>query len=604
MSGGGASGARAGVLGALLREIHGRLHERLGRRAVGAVVGLLCGIIVLGPSLAPGYLLRYDMVFVPRIPFSDHTLGVDGSVPRAVPSDFVVAVFSHLVPGWVVEKAALLAVFVLVGAGVGALSRSRFGAGAAALVACWNPYVAERLAVGHWVFLLGYACVPFLVLAAAAVREGRQPARVRLGVWLLLSAATGSTSAVLGVIAVLAVLATPGRELPTRRRLGQVCWVVLVFALANATWWFGYLVLAPSQSTSVLGAEAFRSRADTPWGVFGSLITGGGIWNQAVWFAERGSWVVSGLALLIVLATLLLAGHDRVWRAGPAFFGLSLAGVVGLVLAAASAVPGGQQVMTAVITDLPGGGLLRDAQKFTALWMVLVAVLAGRVAERVRAIGAAVGATRGNSLAIAAVIACWPVVTLASLAWGAGGQWRAVDYPASFTRMAQRIDALPAGDVAVLPWGQYRQYAFNHNVVMLDPWQRLLSRGVLGDDSLPLLDGTVVPGESPEAHRVTVALRTGSGAERALRDAGVRYVLLQTDQPGARDLDQLRTRLVASDGTLRLFQLGSLPAAVPGAHAVWRYTGWMLAGLAVVVVAATFLVDRCGDKHAWRWTRE
>lgn len=576
----------------------------MGRRGVGAVVGLLCGVIVLGPSLAPGYLLRYDMVFVPRIPFSDHTLGVDGSVPRAVPSDFVVAVFSHLMPGWVVEEVALLAVFVLVGMGVGALSRSRFGAGASALVACWNPYVAERLAIGHWAFLLGYACVPFLVLAAADVREGRRPARARLGGWLLLSAATGSTSAVLGVIAVLAVLAAPTPKFPTRRRLGQVCWVLVVGMLANATWWFAYLVLAPSQSTSVLGVEAFRSRADTPWGVFGSLITGGGIWNHAAWFTERASWVVSGVALLAVLSALLVAGHVRVWRDGPAFFGLSLAGVVGLALAVASAAPGGQQLMTAVITDLPGGGLLRDAQKFVAPWMVLVAVLAGRLAERVRAIGAAVGAARGSSLAIAAVIACWPVVTLTGLAWGAGGQWRAVDYPASFTRMTQRIDALPAGEVAVLPWGQYRQYAFNHDVVVLDPWQRLLSRGVLGDDSLPLVDGTVVPGESAEAHAVTVALRAGSGAERALRDAGVRYVLLQTDQQRTRDLDQLRTRLVASDGTLRLFQLESPPAAVPGDRAVWRYTGWVLAGLAVVVVAATHLVDRCGVKHVWRRTRE
>ncbi|MFC6707283.1 hypothetical protein [Flexivirga alba] len=567
---------------------------RIGRRGVGAMVGLVCGLIALGPSLAPGYLLHYDLVFVPRLALSDRTLGVDGSVPRAVPNDFVVALLSHIVPGWVVEKALLLAFFVLVGAGVGALMRSRLGAAAAALVAAWNPYVAERLAIGHWGYLLGYACVPLLVAAAAAVREGAPCGRTRLGLWLLLSAATGSTGAVLGLIAVLAVLAMPaGSQASARRRVGEFGWVLVIFVLANATWWYAYLFLAPSQSTSRVGVEAFMTRADTPWGVLGSLLTGGGIWNQGVWFSERQSLVVSGLALLVVVVSVALALRDRVWRAGPVLSGLTLAGVVGLVLAAASAVPGGSQLMTAVVTDLPGGGLLRDAQKFVGLWVLLVAVLAGRLVERVRSAGAAAGAQRTAALSIAAVVACWPVVTLTGLAWGAGGQWRSVDYPSSYTRMAQRIDALPAGGVAVFPWALYRQYSFDHNVVVLDPWQRLLDRDVLVNDDLPLVGGTVVPGESPDAHRVTAAVQSGVGIVSALRDGGVRYVLMQTDQPAAGDIHEVTGRSpIASAGDLRLYDLGATGVRAPTDSGAGRYTGWVLAGLAVIVVAGNFVLDR------------
>ena len=571
--------------------------RRVGCRSVGAIVGLVCGLIVLGPSLAPGYLLHYDLVFVPRLALSDRTLGVDGSVPRAVPNDFVVALLSHIVPGWVVEKALLLAVFVVVGAGVGALMRSRLGAAAAALVATWNPYVAERLAIGHWGYLLGYACVPFLVAAAAAVRSGDRRGRTRLGLWLLLSAATGSTGAVLGLIAVLALLGMPsGSPASARRRLGEFGWALAIFVLANATWWFAYLFLAPSQSTSRVGVEAFMTRADTPWGVVGSLLTGGGIWNQGVWFSERQSLVVSGLALLAVVVSVALAVRDRVWRGGPDLCGLTVAGLVGLVLAAASALPGGSQLMTAVVTDLPGGGLLRDAQKFVGLWILLIAVLAGRLVERVRAAGASAGAQRTAALSIAAVVACWPVVTLTGLAWGAGGQWRSVDYPTSYARMAQRIDALPAGGVAVFPWTLYRQYSFDHDVVVLDPWQRLLDRDVLVNDDLPLVGGTVVPGESPDAHRTTVAVQSGRGIVSALREGGVRYVLVQTDQPAAGDIHEVTSRApIASAGDLRLYDLGATGVRRPADSGPGRYTGWVLAGFAVVAVAGNSLADRRRD---------
>ncbi|MBB2891370.1 hypothetical protein [Flexivirga oryzae] len=567
----------------------------VGRRGVGAVVGLVCGLIALGPSLAPGFILRYDLVFVPHLALGDRTLGVDGSVPRAVPNDFVAALLSHLAPGWVIEKVLLLAVFVLAGTGVGALLRSRLGAAAGALVACWNPYVAERLSIGHWGYLLGYACVPFLVGAAAAVRQGVPRSRVRLGVWLLAAAATGSTGAVLGMIAVLAVLAVPSPGL--RRRVGDFAWAAVVFVLANATWWFSYLFLASSTSTSRVGVEAFRSVADTPWGVIGSLLTGGGIWNQGVWFSERDSAVVSGLALLVALLSAGLAVRDRVWRAGPAVAGLALAGLVGLVLAAASALPLGRDLMTTVITDLPGGGLLRDAQKFVGLWMILVAVLAGRLVERVRDVGAAAGVERSTALTVAALVACWPVVTLTGFAWGLGGSLHAVDYPASYTRMAQRIDALPAGGVAVFPWGLYRQYAFDDDVVVLDPWQRLLDRDVVVDDDLPLVGGAVVPGESPRAARITDAVRADRGVPATLRREGVRYVLVQTDQPTSGDVPDLGSaRRIASDGTLRLYDLGS-GRPQPATHGAVRYTGWLLAGLAILVVGARLVAEGLTHRH-------
>src|SRR6476660_6895841 len=80
---------------------------------VAAGVGLLLGVLALGPALAPGLTLAYDMVFVPRPALSEATFGLTGMLPRHVPSDAVVAALSHLAPADLVQKALLLAIFVL-----------------------------------------------------------------------------------------------------------------------------------------------------------------------------------------------------------------------------------------------------------------------------------------------------------------------------------------------------------------------------------------------------------------------------------------------------------------------------------------------------------
>ena len=63
-----------------------------GASLVPALVGLGLGVLALGPGLRRGFLLSYDMVFVPRMPFSAALLGLTGGPPRAVPSDAAVAV--------------------------------------------------------------------------------------------------------------------------------------------------------------------------------------------------------------------------------------------------------------------------------------------------------------------------------------------------------------------------------------------------------------------------------------------------------------------------------------------------------------------------------
>lgn len=497
---------------------------------LGGLVGLACALLALGPALKPGYLLFYDMVFVPRLGFSLRTLGVDGSVPRAVPNDLLVALLSELGPGWLVQKLLLVGVFVGVGAGVAGFFTTRLGAVAAALVAAWNPWLGERLAIGHWGFLLGYAVLPWVARAAAACRRGQPRDRARLALLLVLVAATGSTASVLALLLTAAVLLAPWRGVVGAGRTWLV--VGLTAATANAPWWFPFLVLAPSERADPAGVEAFASRADTPWGAVPSVLTGGGIWNQGVWFAERETWLISGVALVASVGVVVLAARSRSRHGLPAAPGILVAGAVGLALAVASAVPWGRAVVTAIVVHVPGGGLLRDSQKFAALWMLLVALAAGLAAEQVRRWVLSRGAGAGGALLVAGGLALWPLVTLPGMAWGKGGAWRAVTYPQSYLEAAAAVNAAPPGQVAVFPWGLYRRYAWNGDRVTLDPWQRLVQRRVLVNDDLPL-SGQVVRGESGDAARIRAANAAGEDLTPVLRSLGVRHVVRLTDQPSA-----------------------------------------------------------------------
>src|SRR5699024_3506827 len=109
------------------------------------------------------------------------------SAPRAVPQDVLVALLSSVVDGGAVVVAVIVLALWAAGAGASAMvaalvpasgratGRSRAlafaGRYAAATLAVWNPYVAERLLQGHWSLLAGYAALPWLVVAGVRMRR-------------------------------------------------------------------------------------------------------------------------------------------------------------------------------------------------------------------------------------------------------------------------------------------------------------------------------------------------------------------------------------------------------------------------------------------------
>ena len=266
--------------------------SRPGRGLAGVAVGLGLGLLALGPGLRRGFLLSYDMLFVPREPFSAAWPGQ--APPRAVPSDLVIAALSRAVPADIAQKAILLSVFVLACSGAAALlDREPVAARlAAGVFYAWNPYVGERLIIGQWALLLGYAGLPWVLRAVLAPGLASRRGAARLGLAL--------APAVIGGFAAMAITALVVVPAALLGRSARRAAVALGALAAGSLPWLIPAVLRPVY-VDPASVAAFAARADTPFGSMGSLLMLGGSWNaQTVPEAYGGAWSALWLAVVII----------------------------------------------------------------------------------------------------------------------------------------------------------------------------------------------------------------------------------------------------------------------------------------------------------------
>jgi hypothetical protein len=476
---------------------------RPGRRhtVAAAAAGLALGLLALGPALSPGFVLAYDMVFVPHPVFDAETFGLTGMLPRHVPSDAVVTALSHVAPAALVQKTILLSIFVMACVSAAALVPSerlaaRLAGGA---VYAWNPFVAERLLLGQWALLLGYAALPWVARAAAR-------GEFRRLLLALVPAAIGgfAAMAVSGLVVVVIGLrrGRPGRSL-------------IALLTMSLPWLVPALLRSSGVPADPAGVAAFAARADTPFGTLGSLLLLGGAWNAETVPPGYGAAVTAVAWLCVVVVAVVAYARGG----GPASRGLGTAALAGLVVAALGVVVPG--ALRGAIGSWPAFAVLRDGQQFVAPLAVVVAVGAGLAVDRV--------AGRRPEFAAPAVLV--PVAVLPGLAWGAGGRLAAVGYPDDWARARAVVRADP-GDVLVLPWETYRSYPWNGGRRVLDPLPRYLPGRVILNDAVRVggARDLRMAVEDPRARDLDPLIGSGAPLTGALRAHGVRYVAV--DAPG------------------------------------------------------------------------
>lgn len=306
--------------------------------------GALLVLSLTWPFLMPGeaFALR-DMMVFDAMALTRASLGWGDLAARNVPQDALLGILP-----WPV---AFVRVFMVAAAGCAAwaghrFGRTPFGQAAAMTVAVWNPFVVERLLQGQW------------SLAAAA--------------WLLPLVALGCVPAS-GLAHWLASLTPTGA-------LAAACfsrgWRGVAVSVCTCLPWVVAGVFASTPGTSsAASAAAFAPRAEAYAGTLGSLLGLGGIWNgQAVPASRELGFALFGVALCALLAF--------AWRSVPRRFLLLAA--LGFAVALAS----WAGLTAPAIQHLPGGGLLRDGQKWLILAIPSFVAAAGALEPR-RALAAA-----------------------------------------------------------------------------------------------------------------------------------------------------------------------------------------------------------------------
>jgi hypothetical protein len=544
---------------------------------------VVLAILITVPLLAPGYVVGYDMVFVPDLTLRLDLFGVTTALPRAVPSDVLVAVLDEVAGGQVLNKLVLVAIPLLSGLGLTALWR-HLGLGgplagaAATTLYVWNPFVAERFHLGAWALLLGYAALPWLVRAALRLREGKGlPGSLLASAGCALTASGGIT----GLLVAALILLWPGGE---RRRLtGRA---LLGAALLNAPWLVAGLARSAPATSDPAAVSAFAARNEGYGGTLPTLLTLGGVWNADVVPDSRGQLVPVVLGFLLLVTA--VAGVVSWWRqrdhlVRPLLVAAALAVLVGM---AGVVAPG---AMAWAVREVPGAGLFRDGQRYLGplvlleslgVGVALVAVL------RVVPLRWLVGAT-------AALV---PIAAMPSLAGGDGLE--ATQYPADWAE-ARRVLASDkaAGEFIPWPFEAYRAPAWNDRRPVLDPMPRYFStRASIVPDEL-IVDGRRLAGEDPRATQIATALREsvriGVDPGRSLQQQGVGWIVVDRDAGGPSPRELCPQLIEEFSGpTVVVFRIagtptpqGSRPWVVVLVLAAWTLAGAVLAAAAAGAIA-------------------
>lgn len=536
---------------------------------------VLLTLLITAPLLAPGYVVGYDMVFVPDLTVRLDLFGVTTAMPRAVPSDVLVAVLDEITGGQLLNKLVLVAIPLLSGLGLTALWRElRLGGAlpgaAAATLYLWNPFVAERLRLGAWALLLGYAALPWLVRSALRLRRGAGwQGFVLASAGCALTASGGITGLLVG-----------GLLLLWRPRVKSL-WPLGAAVLLNAPWLMAGLAHTGNATTDPDSVTSFAARNEGYGGVLPTLLTLGGIWNADVVPGNRGDLLPVVFAFVLLVASVI--GVVLWWRRDPVAGALVAAAVIALLLGLAGVVASG--AFAQVVAHVPGAGLFRDGQRYLGPLALLESVGFG--------VALAVALEHIRLYRIVGLTAMLlPIAALPALSGGWG--LKVSHYPADWEQAQQAV----AGRFVPWPFESYRAPSWNGRRPLLDPMPRYFVQPSVVPDEL-IVGGHRLAGEDPSAREVATAIRSAvrdkTDPTPALLRQGVGWLVVDREAGGPTPPSLMPGLTEEFSGpTVTVYRLAGTPAPRP--HALWRaivvLAAWTAAGM-TLIAALVSVLRRC-----------
>jgi len=509
----------------------------------GAATGVL-----LAPAVRPGYVLYLDHVAVPDPARPTWQALTAPAGLRSWPLDAVVWAWSQALPGWLLQQCILVAAVLGAGLGAGVLLR-RWGATAsfaASVLAIANPYVVERLLLGQGTLLLGYASIPWIVVAS------RQRGRIRRLLLVTLASVPGALTPWGGVlVGAVAVAVTVVR----RRRPGELVGQAAASS-ALCLVWLVPAVASGSGGADENGARAFALAGEPGVGMLVSALLGAGVWSSTAQVIRPG-------APLIIAAVLFLmaigVGARSVLRRSALQTGTLLGSFV-LVPLVASLLSGPLLHWWSRGQSVPGVALFRDLHRSLAVSTFATVVLA---AIGLAAIITTVSERRAAMMAPLALVL--PISLSVMLVPDGPGRLHDAYRPIWFTNDWEPAMAAVGDDhglVLSFPWQPLRRAEWVPGV-FLDPTPKSLGARALVDTTLTVTrDGVTIGVADRSPQGPHAGTQAGGEGEREIDT--LRRIL--TAGPG----DPLPSGLLTSNGVAHVILWKDSPGLLPRLPDEWR----------------------------------
>jgi len=339
---------------------------------------LFLSLLIVGPLLQRGYILHYDMIFVPHVYFDWEGMKNGAVLANNIPTTYILKFFQFFIPGDVVQKIILIAVLFFTACSMYFTLpvKSRFAKFFGGLFYVLNPFVYDRFIAGHWLFLIGYALTP--VVFYYFFKFYKNPSAKNLIfaglLWGIASVFSMHHLVILGIaflILGLFFLRSPKDFLLT----GGIVATVLVLNC----WWF---IPSLTSSPEAIGHfdlshfYAFDTLPDSKHGLLMNMLGMYGFWHKG-WALSKEAiplwpffWFLTILPFLYGVGYMIVQkGKDK-----KIFLGLVLIAVVSLFITA------GPSAYTASVnswlyTHVPGFSGLRESQKVLSLLVFVYAYI-------------------------------------------------------------------------------------------------------------------------------------------------------------------------------------------------------------------------------------
>jgi hypothetical protein len=490
------------------------------------VLPLGLSLLCLRSVFHDGYLLQVDINFGPQ------AWPITWGLSAPVAALEWVAV--HTVGGAAAGK--IYAVGALFVAGFGPMVLFRHAAWyaqcAAGFLGALNPFVYDRMIEGQWGIVVAAGGL-FLWLAAWDALQTR-PGFLRAALLALCTAAIAAFDPhVLGPVAVLLLVGA----IATRiwRHLERLRWTAASLGLLA-------LLLLPGVIRFFVGGSAggyntvrqftradfefFRSTRSPDYGLIVNLVGLFGYWGERIgrFPLAHGGHAWWPLATIVTVGAALSAAwlrRDRAW--------LLVCGLIGLAIGASTALPGGVSAATWLANRVPLVGAFREPEKWSALWLLAVTVLA---AGAVEALPRTHILTRERARVAAPALAY--LLIIAALLPVGVAQARAlqtivkpVRYPNYWYATAAYLSRNVPHDepVAVLPWHLYQSLYVSEGRIVANPARVFFPGRLVTPNNLE------IPGRQTEItsryDRIGLFVNRGVCAVgREIRRLGIRWIVV------------------------------------------------------------------------------